>query len=351
MFSLISRPIYLLKHDKIVIQLFVFLSPKYDKFLDTCTRDLRDKIFRSFISRSARSVTTVRKGASASILTPGGSVSTRKEALILKKMKNLRPKIIEILLEQMHKRNLFNYKLNLYELSNRVTRSRLRMAESDNQPHLTTMHKKTSVDKVTLVHSEVKAGLGNSRVPTIASSTLVSNFKTNLERLSIIFGKIFNKKVEFQIIKAQLPFQDSNILAQILGYNANKYKFRRMLKILIPRAVIKNPSIAPLHATYTQNSGSSVPFCFAEKLSSVYGGLDIGQMQRGSASAGNAFISPSLFVTRQNAEGGASCPVPRGEGAAKAEESLGAKNLKLILSQPSSYLPPFFYSKCKISLP
>lgn len=70
----------------------------------------------------------------------------------------------------------------------------------------------------------------------------MSNFKNNLERLSVIFGKIFNKKVEFEIIKAQLPFQDSNILAQILGYNANKYKFRRMLKILLPRAVIKNPS-------------------------------------------------------------------------------------------------------------
>ncbi len=60
--------------------------------------------------------------------------------------------------------------------------------------------------------------------------------------MSVIFGKMLKKKVEFEIIKAQLPFQDSNILCQILGYNANNYKFRQMLKILIPRAVIKNPS-------------------------------------------------------------------------------------------------------------
>jgi hypothetical protein len=72
--------------------------------------------------------------------------------------------------------------------------------------------------------------------------SLVSNFKYKLEKLCLVFEKIFNKKVEFEIIKAQLPFQDSNILAQVLGYNANNYKFRRMLKILIPRAVIKNPS-------------------------------------------------------------------------------------------------------------
>ena len=35
MYSLISRPIYLIKHDKIIIRLFVFLSPKIDKYLDT----------------------------------------------------------------------------------------------------------------------------------------------------------------------------------------------------------------------------------------------------------------------------------------------------------------------------
>ena len=73
-------------------------------------------------------------------------------------------------------------------------------------------------------------------------TSFVSNFNNNLEKLSIIFSKIFKKKVEFEIIKAQFPFQDPNFIVQILGYNANNYKFRQMLKILIPRSVIKNPS-------------------------------------------------------------------------------------------------------------
>ena len=88
----------------------------------------------------------------------------------------------------------------------------------------------------------VRYGMQQRDVISYPYTSLVSNFKNTLEKLSIIFSNIFNKKVEFEIIKAQFPFQDSNILAQILGYNANKYKFRRMLKILIPRAVIKNPS-------------------------------------------------------------------------------------------------------------
>ena len=37
MFSLISRPVFVIKHDKIIIRLFVFLSPKIDKYLDTST--------------------------------------------------------------------------------------------------------------------------------------------------------------------------------------------------------------------------------------------------------------------------------------------------------------------------
>lgn len=72
--------------------------------------------------------------------------------------------------------------------------------------------------------------------------SLMSYYSNSLEKFAFIFGKIFNKKVEFEIIRLQFPFHDSNILAQILGYNANKYKFNRMIKLLLPKAVIKNPS-------------------------------------------------------------------------------------------------------------
>jgi hypothetical protein len=54
MYSLISKPVYLLKHDKIIIRLFVFLSPKLDKYLDTSTRRLSDFIQSSNASALAR---------------------------------------------------------------------------------------------------------------------------------------------------------------------------------------------------------------------------------------------------------------------------------------------------------
>lgn len=69
------------------------------------------------------------------------------------------------------------------------------------------------------------------------------SYYESLDKFSKLFGLIFNKKVEFDIIKLQFPFHDSNILAKVLGYNANKYKFTRMIKLLLPRSVIKNPSV------------------------------------------------------------------------------------------------------------
>jgi hypothetical protein len=67
-------------------------------------------------------------------------------------------------------------------------------------------------------------------------------FKLYLEKVSFVLGKILGKKVEFDIIKLHFPYHDSNILAQILGINAYKYNFTRMVKRLIFLSAFKNPS-------------------------------------------------------------------------------------------------------------
>jgi len=175
MYSLISKPVYLLKHDKVVIRLFVFLSPKLDKYLDTSSTNIANQFKNKVLSNKIRRFL---------------------------KFKSLRPGTIEILNTQL-------------------------------------VEKRVEVPSLTETKKIASKELDNKNYPY---SSLASLFNKKLEKLSVIFGKIFKKKVEFEIIKAQLPFQDSNILAQVIGYSANNYKFRRMLKILVPRAVIKNPS-------------------------------------------------------------------------------------------------------------
>jgi hypothetical protein len=287
MFSLISKPIYLIQQDKIIIRIFVFLSPKIDKYLDTSTilssitsginpaknsRTLPTTYLRGPIGEEKNQKLKVKRvsdkiqvvspnsGVGKSIVYPmlknintiaGFSVkSPRFKLLNFLRFKNSRPNAIEILKTQILKDNssyftAINYLTKSWfiwspvgnsvwrELDiNKVTQSASFPLSSPNSL------KKGRKSPISLNIKERDFNL-LTNYPYIS---LVSNFKTKLEKLSLVFEKLFNKKVEFEIIKAQLPFQDSNILAQILGYNANNYKFRRMLKILIPRAVIKNPS-------------------------------------------------------------------------------------------------------------
>jgi hypothetical protein len=90
MFSLISRPVYLIKHDKIIIRLFVFLSPKIDKYLDTST------IVQGSNLQSANSRRLFRTGKG------GASLLYLKKIALGKflKFKSLRPKAVEILKTQ-----------------------------------------------------------------------------------------------------------------------------------------------------------------------------------------------------------------------------------------------------------
>ena len=99
MFSLISRPVYLIKHDKIIIRLFVFLSPKIDKYLDTSTIVQLAEPANLQSANSRRLFRTAKGGASLLYL--------KKIALgKFLKFKSLRPKAVEILKSQAQSEKL-----------------------------------------------------------------------------------------------------------------------------------------------------------------------------------------------------------------------------------------------------
>lgn len=80
----------------------------------------------------------------------------------------------------------------------------------------------------------------------------VNIFKPNFKYLGYMLSQLFNKEVELELIPLQYPYHDSNILAQLIGLNSNKYNFNRMLKTLFNKAYIltnKNSSLfsAPLY--------------------------------------------------------------------------------------------------------
>jgi hypothetical protein len=180
---LISRPVYLIKHDKVIIRLFVFLSPKVNSFIISTVR----------IGGGSQALPVVNKALMAEVL----------------KLKNKlhRNKIVHIKMKQ-YLENLINGGNNLAVFSTIPPSDKTRTNNQDSR------------------------------------KSFLELFKHDLKKISLILGKIINKKVELEIIKIHYPFHDSNLLAQILGINASKYNFKRLLKKLIPRAAVKNPSIS-----------------------------------------------------------------------------------------------------------
>jgi len=322
MYSLISRPIYLIKHDKIIIRLFVFLAPKAEKYLDTSTLIKDGKI--STASATSADFRTV-KGISPTIFLSYkqayGGISRNKKALISEKIakflkiKSIRPKRTEILNYQILSSQVKGavYPLALlspffFKLQNTLKPAEARADYPSFACNITGNNeqrqgKRWNRDALFTKNINTPIRGTNILAPLDKKveypyNSYLSTFKLKLERLSKIFSQIFKKEVEFEIIKTQLPFQDSNILAQILGYSANDYNFKRMLKVLLPRAVIKNPS-------------KELPYLPTNRPHK--------QVARTIDSINTKAIVTSL--------------------------DLNIKDLNILLSQPSSYLTPFFFSK------
>jgi hypothetical protein len=299
-YSLISRPVYLIKHDKIIIRLFVFLSPKVEKYLDT-----------SLIGQGGK-----LQGASPSIFYRKRLVAGKQFLIKFLKFKSFRPKTVNILKNQIQ----LNSSANVAAPTVIATATNTAAVKSSKagSKKITFKPLEQIVKKILSPEPIFRSGaivpegeIFNGSNSDLAKHAIgisspsannpyisfVSHFKKILDRLSIIFSQILKKRVEFEIIKAQLPFQDSHLLAQILGYNANNYQFRKMLKILTPRAVIKNPSKELGSASLSQHK-------------QMFG-------------IGSSAIELGLTE----------------------ELGLRAKDMNILFSQPNSYLPPFFYSK------
>ena len=158
LYTLISKPYYINRHDKIIIRLFVFIAHKF--------------------------------------ATSALNTSSNKRSLWSKFTKD---------------QILFNQK--------KISGNYLSILDE----------KQKSVLQPTPINNELK-------------KSFLNHFKLELEKLSILLSKYFQKKVEFEIIRLQYPFHNSEILSQVLGLNANKFNLRRIWLKLLPLAVVKDPA-------------------------------------------------------------------------------------------------------------
>nr|AVR57751.1 ribosomal protein S3 [Termitomyces sp. T132] len=73
----------------------------------------------------------------------------------------------------------------------------------------------------------------------LSNMSLVKVFPNNFKFLSLILNNIFNKPVVFDLVRIHYPYNDSNILVNLLGIMINKIKLRMIIRRLFEKVIIK----------------------------------------------------------------------------------------------------------------
>jgi len=212
MYSLISKPIYLIRHDKVIIRLFVFLSPKAEKYLDTSTIVKENKLhgqslalFAPHKGKGGRSFL----GGALSLAQGGKRKSLAQRLRRFLKFKSLRPKTVEILNTQIKLgptpgNSLFNLPSLALATPHALSlsldsRSLMPMAKDRGGVEGKACKASVRCVKQEKVGGEVSPfplafGPKGGEQVTYPYTSLMSNFKNSLEKLSVIFSKILKKK-------------------------------------------------------------------------------------------------------------------------------------------------------------
>jgi hypothetical protein len=78
------------------------------------------------------------------------------------------------------------------------------------------------------------------RLRKLSNITLSKVYQSRIKKLCDILSSLFKKPVELDLIRLHYPYNDSNILVNLLGIMINKIKLRIILRKLFEKAVIKN---------------------------------------------------------------------------------------------------------------
>nr|YP_009517288.1 ribosomal protein S3 [Tricholomella constricta]AYE93423.1 ribosomal protein S3 [Tricholomella constricta] len=78
------------------------------------------------------------------------------------------------------------------------------------------------------------------KLRNLSNITLTKIFSNKFKDLCLILNNLFKKPVEFDLIRLHYPYNDSNILVNLLGIMINKIKLRIIIRRLFEKAVIKN---------------------------------------------------------------------------------------------------------------
>ena len=274
MYCLISKPVFLFTPDKVVIQLLYFINiPKF-------------KVFKWY------SIFRIRNK----------QIQKRKS---LEKDKFKLHSVAELAQELNHNKNL----------------SSIHTFNSDGRKKTKTKNKNQKVNwKV--ARSLIRLNKKRTKVKNILFNlnkyNLFRIFSLKFKLICEILNNKFKKPVELQLIRIHQPYQDSNILVNLLSLNIKNKKFKTNVKIekLFQKRVVKNVY------DYQNKSVNFIP-AYLSGINIRIGGrlmrealiprISKKRFERGARSIGKVNYLDSASITNKNRKGSYTLKISSGQ--------------------------------------
>jgi hypothetical protein len=151
----------------------------------------------------------------------------------------------------------------------------------------------------------------------LAKMNLNYIYPNKFKNLCDIISKLFNRSVEFNLIRLHYPYNDSNILANFLGIMIKRKKVRIIMKKLYRRAIIKN-----INKISNNNQINFIPAFLSGLTVKIAGRLmthkiiprkTIKMTRRGASAPGKINFYDVARITKKNKRGAFSITVSAGQ--------------------------------------
>jgi Mitochondrial ribosomal protein (VAR1) len=151
----------------------------------------------------------------------------------------------------------------------------------------------------------------------LSNVVIIKIFKDKFKKLCDILSHLFKKPVQLDLIRLHYPYNDSNILVNLLGIMINKIKLRIIFRKLFEKAVIKN-----LNKVTGKTKFNILPAFLSGVNIKVAGRLlthrvvprkTVKIIQRGAAATGKINFSDVARYTKKNKRGAFSITVSSGQ--------------------------------------
>lgn len=164
--------------------------------------------------------------------------------------------------------------------------------------------------------------LNSLQTKSYGSLLKIPQYNKNLQLLALNLGKFLNKPVELELTRIYRPFNDSNILAKLIGLLANnrseRISYRRIVDKIFIKASIKNPTqmINKTRFSVVPSFITGIKIRLAGRLltQKIIPRISVKTIQNGSLARCKANIVKTDRFTNKNKRGAFSLTVSIGHG-------------------------------------